>query len=166
MVGNTSRYLKFGFDEVAVTPSGSRILLFEKLRSTKPLRSTTPAYSPGWQTKWRICYDPLVALRACKVSCRDIEGIEHSVRVNAESLYEAVARGLAAFRNGNWAGVLGTGLTRITVDLTMRRGPFDIRIWVRQAKPGKGGWNNLKLFSRTQRGVHPEWNTLDSILLV
>ena len=28
-------------------------------------------------------------------------------------------------------------------------------IWVRQAKPGKGGWINLKSFVRTQRVVSP-----------
>jgi hypothetical protein len=32
---------------------------------------------------------------------------------------------------------------------------FDTVIWVRQAKPGEGGWNNLKPFGRTQRVVIP-----------
>src|SRR5215471_17194469 len=38
-----------------------------------------------------------VGLRTCKVACRDIEGV--AVEVAAESRYEAVARGLAAFRD-------------------------------------------------------------------
>lgn len=56
-----------------------------------------------------------MAIRTCRVSCRDIEGIEHTVEVNAESLYEAVARGLAAFRDADWAGDIGHGQTTITV---------------------------------------------------
>jgi hypothetical protein len=49
------------------------------------------------------------------VSCRDIEDIEHAVEVNAESLYEAVARGLAVFRNADWVSQIGSGQTTITV---------------------------------------------------
>jgi hypothetical protein len=44
-----------------------------------------------------------VALRSCKVTCLDIEGIERTVQVTAESLYEAVARGLVALRYPAWA---------------------------------------------------------------
>jgi hypothetical protein len=64
---------------------------------------------------WRICYYACVALRTCRVTCRDIEGIEHTVEVSADSLYEAVARGLAALRDADWAGDLGRGQTTITV---------------------------------------------------
>ena len=60
-------------------------------------------------------YPPRVALRTCIVTCRDIIGVEHTVEVTAESLYEAVARGLAAFRNADWVSRLGTGQTTITI---------------------------------------------------
>jgi len=56
-----------------------------------------------------------VALRTCKVTGRDIDGAEHTVEVSAESLYEAIARGLAAFRSAGWAGKIGHGQTTITV---------------------------------------------------
>jgi hypothetical protein len=56
-----------------------------------------------------------VALRTCRVSCRDIDGVEHTVEVSAESLYEAVARGLATFRNAEWVSQIGSGQTTITV---------------------------------------------------
>jgi hypothetical protein len=56
-----------------------------------------------------------VPLRSCRVTCRDIEGIEHSVEVSADSLYEAVARGLAALRDAEWAGEIGHGQTTVTV---------------------------------------------------
>ena len=39
----------------------------------------------------------------CRVSYRDNEGIEHAVEVEAESLYEAVARAVKVFRkNDGW----------------------------------------------------------------
>jgi hypothetical protein len=56
-----------------------------------------------------------VALRTCRVTCRDIEGVEHTVEVSADSLYEAVARGLAALRDMDWVDHIGRGQTTITV---------------------------------------------------
>jgi len=56
-----------------------------------------------------------MALRTCRVTCRDIDGVKHTVEVSAESLYEAVARGLAAFRSADCAGEIGHGQTTITV---------------------------------------------------
>jgi phosphatidylserine/phosphatidylglycerophosphate/cardiolipin synthase-like enzyme len=56
-----------------------------------------------------------VALRSCRVTCRDIDGVEHTVELTADSLYEAVARGLAVFRNADWVSQIGSGQTTITV---------------------------------------------------
>ena len=36
-------------------------------------------------------------VRTCKVTFRDAQGIEHCVRVSAQSLYEAVAQALRVF---------------------------------------------------------------------
>lgn len=55
------------------------------------------------------------ALRTCRVSCPDLDGVEHAVDVSANSLYEAVAQGLRAFRDADWAGDMGRGQTSITV---------------------------------------------------
>ena len=41
--------------------------------------------------------------------------IEHTDEVKPDGLYEAVARGLAALRNTDWAGDTGHGQTTITV---------------------------------------------------
>jgi hypothetical protein len=56
-----------------------------------------------------------VALRTCRVTCLDIEGVEHNIEITADSLYEAVAQGLRAFRDADWAGDIGHGLTKIRV---------------------------------------------------
>jgi hypothetical protein len=45
---------------------------------------------------------PLMSVRSCRVTIRDLEGIEHSAEVTAESLYEAVALGLRAIRQCSW----------------------------------------------------------------
>jgi hypothetical protein len=58
-----------------------------------------------------------VSLKTCRVSCQDHDGVEHSVEVIAESLYEAVARGLRAFHASPWVGEIGEGLTTVTVEV-------------------------------------------------
>ena len=49
------------------------------------------------------------------MSCSDLSGVEHSVEVAADSLYEAVAQGLRAFRENDWVAEMGHGQTTITV---------------------------------------------------
>ena len=39
---------------------------------------------------------------SCKVTIRDMEGVDHSVEVTASTLYEAVALGIAAIRSDDW----------------------------------------------------------------
>ncbi len=56
-----------------------------------------------------------MALRTCRISWLDLKGVEHTVEVTAASLYEAVAQGLRAFREAEWANDIGHGQTTITV---------------------------------------------------
>jgi len=51
----------------------------------------------------------------CKVSYCDLNGVEHTVEVSAESLYEAVAQGLRVFRENDWIDEMGRGQTTISV---------------------------------------------------
>jgi hypothetical protein len=53
--------------------------------------------------------------RSCRVSVIDLEGIEHTAHVTADTLYEAVARGLKAIKSSAWAGEIPEGITTITV---------------------------------------------------
>src|SRR5438105_10497853 len=68
-----------------------------------------------WRTKDE--YDNLltVVLRTCKVSVADLGGVEHSIEVTAETLYEAIATALAALQKDNWVGEIGQGFTTVTV---------------------------------------------------
>jgi hypothetical protein len=43
-----------------------------------------------------------MAVRSCRVTCRDAQGIEHRVDVTAESLFEAVAQAWRIFGENEW----------------------------------------------------------------
>ena len=44
-----------------------------------------------------------MAVRSCRVSCRDGQGTEHSVEVTAQSLYEAVAQAWRILAENEWS---------------------------------------------------------------
>ena len=57
-----------------------------------------------------------MSVRSCRVTIQDLEGVTHTVDVTAESLYEAIAQGLAALRGREWiAGLQQQGLVRVSV---------------------------------------------------
>jgi len=56
-----------------------------------------------------------VVLRTCTVAVKDLQEVEHSVEVTAETLYEAVPTAVAALQKDNWVGEIGQGFTTITV---------------------------------------------------
>jgi hypothetical protein len=56
-----------------------------------------------------------MALRSCRVTIHDLEGVAHSVEVTAESLYEAVAQGLAALRRSDWVAGFQQGVIKVSV---------------------------------------------------
>lgn len=47
--------------------------------------------------------------RSCRVTIKDIEGIEHTVAVTASTLYEAIALGMVSLRGEEWIEELPTG---------------------------------------------------------
>ena len=44
-----------------------------------------------------------MAVKTCRGTCTDSRGIAHSVEVTAQTLYEAVAKGLKIFRENDWS---------------------------------------------------------------
>ena len=56
-----------------------------------------------------------MAVRTCRVTITDMEGVAHSVSVTAASLYEAVALGLAAIRRDDWVVGIPEGLNTVKV---------------------------------------------------
>jgi hypothetical protein len=62
-----------------------------------------------------------MSLQNCHVTVCDMEGLTHSVEVTAESLYEAVATGLRALRDNEWAGEIPEGLDEVIVTVASPR---------------------------------------------
>jgi hypothetical protein len=54
-------------------------------------------------------------VRSCLVSFTDTDGIEHSIRVPAESLYEAAIEAMAAFRRGAFAEMVFGSATQLRI---------------------------------------------------
>jgi hypothetical protein len=69
-----------------------------------------------------------VSVRACKVTFRDAQGIEHSVRVSAQSLYEAVAQALRVFYEDDWAGISEHGASAVVVSIKQAEVEHRVRI--------------------------------------
>ena len=77
-----------------------------------------------------------MSARSCRVTLTDMEGVEHTVTVTAESLYEAVARGLVTLRRQEWLG--GVALEHGAVTVEVGEAPVEHRVqlqdfnrWVR-----------------------------------
>jgi len=58
-----------------------------------------------------------VPSRSCVVSFNDSEGIEHSVRVSAATLYEAAVLAMAQFRRHGFADTTFGPATKLTVKI-------------------------------------------------
>jgi hypothetical protein len=59
-----------------------------------------------------------MAVRSCRVTITDLDGISHTVEVTASTLYEAVALGLVAFRGHEWVAGVPEGLAPVRVCVT------------------------------------------------
>ena len=71
-----------------------------------------------WRRK--SVYDslPFMPVRSCKVTIEDMNGVSHTVDVTAETLYEAVALGMAAIRTDDWVNGIAEGLNPVKVRVT------------------------------------------------
>ena len=65
----------------------------------------------------RICYLALMAEKSRRVTVSDMNGTAHTVQITASTLYEAVARGLAAIRGSEWVAGIAQGLNVVKVSV-------------------------------------------------
>lgn len=56
-----------------------------------------------------------MAFRTCTVAIKDVQDIEHSIEVTAETLYEAIASALAALQKDVWVDEIGQRFTTVKV---------------------------------------------------
>jgi hypothetical protein len=59
-----------------------------------------------------------MSVKSCRVTIQDLDGITHTVEVTAETLFEAVAHGLAAIRGREWVAGLAQGLNVVRVSVS------------------------------------------------
>ena len=69
-----------------------------------------------------------MSLRTCTVSYCDLKGVEHTIEVTADSLYEAVAQGLRVFRENDWIDEVGHGQTTISVVVRQPKVQHKVRV--------------------------------------
>jgi hypothetical protein len=59
-----------------------------------------------------------MSVRSCKVTIKDMDGVNHTVDVTAATLYEAVALGMAAIRTDEWVAGVAQGMNSVKVCVT------------------------------------------------
>jgi len=78
-----------------------------------------------------------MAVRTCKVTCLDAQGVEHTVEVTAQSLFEAVAQALCVFREHEWSddpsGSASLKVTIKPVEVEHRVRIGDFQSWLESA---------------------------------
>lgn len=80
----------------------------------------------------RICYLPIMQVRSCRVTIRDIDGMSHTVEVTPSTLYEAVAQAIAALRGHDWVAgiprspsVVKVSVANVRVDHEVKMADFE-----------------------------------------
>jgi hypothetical protein len=58
-----------------------------------------------------------MAEKFCRVTVSDMNDTAHTVQVTASTLYEAIARGLAAIRGNDWVGGIAQGFNVVKVSV-------------------------------------------------
>jgi hypothetical protein len=69
-----------------------------------------------------------MAVRTCRVSCRDAQGVEHTVQVTAQSLDEAVAQALRVFWEDDWSEDPNRGPASVVVTISQPQVEHRVRI--------------------------------------
>jgi hypothetical protein len=69
-----------------------------------------------------------MALRSCRVTVQDLNGICHTVEVTASTLFEAVAQGLAALRGNDWVAGIAQGANVVKVSVMEVRVQHEVKL--------------------------------------
>jgi hypothetical protein len=69
-----------------------------------------------------------MAVRSCRVTIQDLDGVSHTIEVMAATLYEAVARGLAAIRGNEWVAGIAQGLNVVRVSVADVRVEHEVKL--------------------------------------
>src|SRR5438876_9842806 len=82
----------------------------------------------AWRIKSEYAIFSDVPIRSCRVTIQDMDGVSHTVEVTAATLYEAVARGLAALRGNEWVAGIAQGLNVVKVSVANVRVEHEVKL--------------------------------------
>jgi hypothetical protein len=80
-----------------------------------------------WRIKSEYAIFSDVPIRSCRVTIQDLDGVSHTVEVMAATLYEAVARGLAALRGNEWVAGIAQGASTVKVSVADVRVEHEVK---------------------------------------
>jgi hypothetical protein len=66
-------------------------------------------------------------ISSCRVTIQDLDGVAHTVEVTAATLYEAVARGVAALRGNEWVVGIAQGPCVVKVSVADVRVEHEVK---------------------------------------
>jgi hypothetical protein len=69
-----------------------------------------------------------MTVRTCRVTCRDAQGVEHTVQFIAQSLFEAVAQALRVFREPDWSDEPNSASASVVVAIKLAEVEHRVRI--------------------------------------
>jgi hypothetical protein len=69
-----------------------------------------------------------MAVRSCRVTFLDLDGVSHTVEVTAATLYEAVAQGLTALRGNEWVAGIAEGSNAVRVSVADVRVEHEVQL--------------------------------------
>ena len=102
-----------------------------------------------------------MALKTCKVVLEGLTGVAHSVEVTAETLYEAIAQALAAFRVQPWMGDSDKRLVTVTVTVRQPEVRHTVKLqdfenWLNSANKGPADLLLKERLRRLLDGSHQQ----------
>jgi hypothetical protein len=91
-------------------------------------------------------------LRTCRVTATGLDGVSHSIEVQASSLYEAAASAVAAFRQEGWAEGALTPNARLRVEVQLPATVHEVPLkaveqWLRSPNAGPRDYATKRKFA-------------------
>src|SRR5207245_6981430 len=83
-----------------------------------------------WRIKSEYVIFSDVPIRSCRVTIQDMDGVSHTVEVTAATLYEGVARGLAALGGNEGVAGIAPGASTVKVAVADVRGEHEVNFGV------------------------------------
>jgi hypothetical protein len=95
------------------------------MRCNRSVKRGSKPSGPNFSKDPRLA---LMAVRLCRVTIQDMDGVSHTVEVTAASLYDAVVQGLVAIRGSEWVAGIAQGLNAVKVSVADVRVEHEVKL--------------------------------------